>query len=59
MYLFDGYQVVTVKDLAYLRPETVDRIKKIYIFENDVLIQMFDDACDEQRKKRAQTAVLS
>ena len=54
--MFNKYQVVSVKDLAKLRPETVDRIA-LTLNLGDVSAPKFVDACEKQREEGAKAAV--
>ena len=46
-YVFNKYQVVSVKDLANLRPETVDRIA-LTLNLSDVSAPKFVEACESR-----------
>ena len=57
-HLFQKHKVVAVKDLADLRPETVDRIA-LTLNLGDVSAPKFVDACEELREKRARGAAIN
>ena len=57
-YVFNKYQVMAVKDLASLRPETVDRIA-LTLNLGDVSAPKFVDACEALRNEKAQQAALN
>ncbi len=56
-YLFKTHQVVAVKDLADLLPETVHRIA-LTLNLGEVPAPKFIDACAQQRKERARRAAF-
>ena len=51
-YVFNKYQVVSVQDLAKLRPETVDRIA-LTLNLGDVSALKFVEACESLRDEKA------
>jgi hypothetical protein len=57
-YVFNKYQVVSVKDLAKLRPETVNRIA-LTLNLGDVSSPKFVEACESLRDEQAKQAAIN